>query len=84
MALLDDDQMVTIHAIAPFEIAHAFQAWSNVSTDEAAERGFDWPPSRNALLLCGGLGPPVPVADESHEEFGLRMAAGLMHFLKES
>lgn len=84
MAGLSDDEMVKVTAVAPFEVANAFQAWSNAACDEAAERGLDWPPTMNALALCGGFGPPAACGDETHEQFGLRMAAGLMHFLKES
>lgn len=77
MAGLTDEQMVKVTAVAPFEIQHAFALWAeSVTTDADAQLV--------SADSCGGLGPPYPLHLEDPMDFGLRMAAGLLHFLKES
>lgn len=84
MAGLSDDEMVKVTAVAPFEVANAFAVWSREAANWAVLSNAGWPPNEAATAACDGRGPPFPLPNETHDEFGLRMAAGLMHFLKES
>lgn len=86
---LTPDQMVTVKAIAPFEIAEAMafwcyrarrdlDAWVEANGREMTAR--DEPDSSG---WAGGLGPPCPTEGERPREFGERCAAAIFTLLKE-
>lgn len=77
MAELTPEQMTTVKAVAPFEIADIFAEWAR--RDEASEAlGFESQSER-----CGGLGPPWPMISETPEDYGRRVAAVFIQLLKE-
>lgn len=87
--LISQADMVRPKAIAPFEAQYAFAAWVEMMREEAAAQGADLDkPDDVAVIVtadvCGGFGPPWPLLGERPTDFGLRAAAALFHFIKES
>lgn len=80
-APLTPEQMVSVRAFAPFEVAECFALWAAMAREELGDRF----PSRDlepeAMTWCGGLGPPVAM-NETPEAFGLRCATALFHLIK--
>lgn len=83
--LISPADMVRPKAIAPFEAQHAFAAWVERWQEleqPTVETEADW--ARWALEQIQGFGPPHPLIEERPTDFGLRAAAALFHFIKES
>jgi len=84
--LIPAADMVRPKAIAPFEAQHAFAAWAERWADESAKiflaREEPWETQARAAVM--GFGPPFPLDNERPTDFGLRAAAALFHFIKES
>lgn len=77
--------MVAVFSVAGFELADIFAEWSNRCAVEAAADGLAWMdaarPQRR--LMCGGLGPPWPLEDEAHDQYGQRVARAILQLIKE-
>lgn len=85
--LISPADMVRPKAIAPFEAQHAFAAWAERWADESAAiflAGHEKPWEEQARAAVLGFGPPFPLERERPTDFGLRAAAALFHFIKES
>lgn len=68
--------MVTVKAMAPFELAEIFTAWAQRWNAHANFNVAD--------STIADLGPPVPGwHDEDPETYGRRIAAGIITLLKE-
>lgn len=69
--------MVQVHAIAGFELGDIFAEWARrwapvaIAASAFSHRSLD------------GLGPPLRLHDETYEEFGERIARGILRLLKE-
>lgn len=89
--LISPADMVRVKGIAPFEAQYAFAAWVEAMQAEAKAQGADLdrqgeddPSIIVTADVCGGFGPPWPLLGERPTDFGLRAAAALFHFIKES
>lgn len=85
--LISPEDMVRPKAIAPFEVQYAFAAWVQRWSAEKPlqvfrDGGTRW--RAMALEAVDGFGPPFPLSEERPTDFGLRAAAALFHFIKES
>jgi hypothetical protein len=83
MPKLTDADLVKVTAIAPFEVALVIQHWSRQAAIEAGGRGCCDQTSPEHHQLMNGRGPPWALADETHDDFGRRMAEGIFTLLKE-
>lgn len=88
--LISPADMVRPKAIAPFEAQHAFAAWAAKAREDADAHALDLgrditaDDESVARTWALGFGPPCPLHRESNLDFGLRAAAALFHFIKES
>lgn len=96
---LTPDQMVTVKAIAPFEIAEAMALWAerykaehdaDLAAINARRRWGDYVSpypqpvfEEKMMAMCGGLGTPWQLAAESHKSYGERVAFAIFTLLKE-
>lgn len=83
---LTPDQMVSIKAVAPFEIAEAMVLWSERAEADLAAFGVENPchcDIAESFKWANGLGLPHKVGDETREAFGLRVATAIFTLLKE-
>lgn len=75
-----DRFMVRPHPIAGFELAEIFAEWGRrgqvVTVDDLLAKG-------GVTTLCGGLGLPWMMSSETPEQFGDRIARGILALLKE-
>ena len=93
MPKLTPDQMVSIKAVAPFEIAEAMALWLERVRAEAKDtpmvlRTDLTPEDMDDVLFgdessCNGLGTPWPLDAERPKEFGERTAFAIFTLLKE-
>lgn len=84
---LTPDQMVSVKAVAPFEIALVFKLWAEMMQVEAHRQGFKPDHVCNIDIdangTCNGLGAPWPHRGERSSEFGERAAFAIFTLLKE-
>lgn len=94
---LTPDQMVTIKAIAPFEVVEALNLWAeqyrvfweaargphDVSSQSAAEALMASLEDEAIPNCCGGLGPPFRQNREEISDWSLRCATAIFTLLKE-
>lgn len=78
---LTPEQMVSVRAFAPFEVADVFAAWAEMARQELGDRVPLPSMEAEAMTWCGGLGPPVCM-NETPEAFGLRCATALFYLIK--
>lgn len=80
-APLTPEQMVAVRAFAPFEMVEVFVLWGEMMEQEL--QGLDvFEQIPTPAKVCGGLGPPSPMLDETLQAFGLRCATALFHLIK--
>jgi len=88
--LIPPADMVRPKAIAPFEAQHAIARWAALARADAdahaleLARDITADDEAVARTWALGFGPPCPLHNESNLDFGMRAAAALFHFLKDS
>lgn len=84
---LTPDQMVTVKAIAPFEVAEAMALWAQrVRADAdafAPDRALTEEDEQASRGWANGLGVPIPYIDETNQAYGERVAFAIFTLLKE-
>lgn len=84
---LTPEQMVTVKAIAPFEVAEAMALWAERARADAdahaPDRELTMDDEQASRGWANGLGAPMPYSDETHQAYGERVAFAIFTLLKE-
>lgn len=80
---LTPDQMVSIKAVAPFEVAEAMALWTTRARASMPDRELTADDEEASKAWANGLGPPTPLMSETAREFGERAAFAIFTLLKE-